>query len=90
PGIINGTNKRVYIDLALIDILQTYDVLRILDHTFRKLTDPDKHLEHSLIPPNEYEPRFHQFLFEDVFIDANDDFSWAITDLSKSVADIKN
>ncbi|CAF1010081.1 unnamed protein product [Rotaria sordida] len=90
PGIINGTNKRVYIYLALIDILQTYDTLRILDHTFRKLTDSDRHLEHSLIPPNEYEQRFHQFLFKDVFIDANDDFPWDITDVSKCVADIKD
>ncbi|CAF4891815.1 unnamed protein product [Rotaria sp. Silwood1] len=90
PGIINGTNKRVYIYLALIDILQTYDTLRILDQTYRKLTDPDRHLEYSLVPPNEYQQRFHQFLFKDVFIDAKDDFPWAITDISKSVENIKN
>ncbi|CAF1164405.1 unnamed protein product [Rotaria sordida] len=90
PGIINGTNKRVYMYLVLIDILQTYDTLRILDQAYRKLTDHDKHLEYSLIPSNEYEQRFHHFLFKDIFIDANDDFPWAINDVSKSVADIKD
>ncbi|CAF4366416.1 unnamed protein product, partial [Rotaria sp. Silwood2] len=79
PGIINGTNKRVYIYLALIDILQTYDAPRVLDHTFRKLTEPSTYLEHSLIPSNEYEQRFHKFLFKDIFTDAQDDFPWTLT-----------
>ncbi|CAF3557184.1 unnamed protein product [Rotaria sp. Silwood1] len=90
PGIINKTNKRVYIYLALIDMLQTFDHFKLIDQAFRKLTDYDRHLEYSVIEPDEYEPRFNQFLFEYVFIDAGDDFPWAITDVSKSVTDINH
>jgi hypothetical protein len=47
-------------------------------------------LEYSVIEPDDYEKRINQFLFEQVFIDAEDDFPWAITDVSKPVADINN
>ncbi|CAF0946222.1 unnamed protein product [Rotaria sordida] len=90
PGIINGTNKRVYIYLALIDMLQTFDHFKHIDQTLRKLTDHNRHLEYSVIESNEYEQRFNQFLFENIFIDAADDFPWAITDVSEAVADINN
>jgi hypothetical protein len=71
-------------------MLQTFDSFKLMDHTFRKLTDYNRHLEYSVIEPDEYEKRINQFLFEHVFIDANDDFPWAITDVSKSVAEINN
>ncbi|CAF2226145.1 unnamed protein product [Rotaria magnacalcarata] len=90
PGIINNTNKRVYIYLALVDMLQTFDSFKLIDQAFRKITDPNRHLEYSVIEPNDYEQRFIQFLFTDVFYDANNDFPWAITDVSQSVADINN
>jgi hypothetical protein len=90
PGIINQTNQRVYLYFALVDMLQTFDSFKLMDHTFRKLTDYNRHLEYSVIHPDEYEKRINQFLFEHVFIDANDDFPWTITDVSKSVAEINN
>jgi hypothetical protein len=90
PGIINQSNQRVYIYLAFVDMLQTFDSFKLLDQTFRKLTDPNRHLEYSVIEPDDYEKRINQFLFEQVFIDAEDDFPWAITDVSKPVADINN
>jgi len=90
PGIINQSNQRVYIYLAFVDMLQTFDSFKLLDQTFRKLTDRNRHLEYSVIEPDDYEKRINQFLFEQVFIDAEDDFPWAITDVSKPVADINN
>jgi hypothetical protein len=90
PGIINQSNQRVYLYLAFVDMLQTFDNFKFLDQTFRKLTDPNRHLEYSVIEPDDYEKRINQFLFDHVFIDANDDFPWAITDVSKPVADINN
>ncbi|CAF4113541.1 unnamed protein product [Rotaria sp. Silwood2] len=90
PGVINKSNKRVYIYLALVDMLQTFDNFKHIDQTFRKLTNYDRHLEYSVIEPDEYEQRFNQFLFEYVFIDAANDFPWAINDVSKTVADINH
>ncbi|CAF0974600.1 unnamed protein product [Rotaria sordida] len=90
PGIINKTNQRVYIYLTLIDMLQTFDSCKLLDHTFRKLTNHSKHLEYSVIDPEAYAKRMNQFLFEHVFIDAKDDFPWTITSVSKPVADLNN
>ncbi|CAF1335017.1 unnamed protein product [Adineta steineri] len=90
PGIINKSNQRVYIYLAFVDMLQTYDSFKLLDQTFRKLTDRNRHLEYSVIEPDDYEKRINEFLFQNVFIDAQDDFPWAITDVSKPVADIDN
>ncbi len=90
PGIINKTNQRVYLYLAFVDMLQTFDSFKHIDQTFRKLTDRDRHLEYSAIEPQEYEKRINQFLFDQVFIDANDDFPWIITDLSKQVSNMDN
>jgi hypothetical protein len=90
PGIINQTNQRVYLYLAFVDMLQTFDSFKLIDQTFRKLTRHDRHLEYSVIEPDGYEKRINQFLFERVFIDAKDDFPWAITAVSKSVAEINN
>ena len=89
PGIINATNQRVYLYLAIVDMLQTYDSFKFLDQAFRKLTDHTRHLQYSVIEPDDYEKRINQFLFEEVFVDAQDDFPWAITDLSKPVADLQ-
>lgn len=83
PGIINHTNQRVYLYLALVDMLQTYDHFKVLDQTYRKLTDPDRHLEYSVIEPNEYEKRINQFLFEQVFTDAKNDFPWTPFDVNQ-------
>jgi hypothetical protein len=90
PGIINKSNQRVYLYLVFVDMLQTFDGLKLLDQTFRKLTNHNKHLEYSVIEPEDYEKRINQFLFDHVFIDANGDFPWAITDISKDVAGIDN
>ena len=89
PGIINNSNQRVYLYLAIVDMLQTYDSFKFLDQTFRKLTDPTRHLQYSVIEPEDYEKRINQFLFEHVFTDADDDFPWAITDVSKPVANLQ-
>lgn len=88
PGIVNHTNKRVYIYLALVDMLQTFDNFKHIDQTIRKLTDRNRHLEYSVIEPDNYEQRFNQFLFKDVFVDAQDNFSWDMADVSQPVADI--
>lgn len=88
PGIINKSNQRVYLYFVFVDMLQTYDHFKLLDQTFRKITDYNRRFEYSVIEPSEYEKRIKQFLFERVFINAQDDFPWAITDLSKLVAEI--
>ncbi|CAF1038839.1 unnamed protein product [Rotaria sp. Silwood1] len=90
PGIINKRNQRVYIYLALVDMLQTFDSCKFIDQTFRKIRDPSRHLEYSVIHPDNYEKRINQFLFEYVFIDAKDDFPWIITNVSKPVSNLNN
>jgi hypothetical protein len=85
PGIINKTNQRVYLYFAFVDMLQTFDSFKLLDQTFRKLTDFNRHLEYSVIESDEYEKRINQFLFEHVFIDAQDDFPWATNDVNESL-----
>jgi hypothetical protein len=79
PGIINKSNQRVYIYLAIVDMLQTYDSIKYIERTFKKITDPSRHLQYSVLEPDEYEKRFVKFLFEHVFLDAGDDFPWNIT-----------
>ncbi|UJR22155.1 hypothetical protein I4U23_025219 [Adineta vaga] len=88
PGIINRSNQRVYIYLVFVDMLQTFDNFKLLDQTFRRLTDHTRHLEYSVIEPDEYEKRINQFLFQHVFVDAEDDFPWSIKEVSKPVANI--
>jgi hypothetical protein len=90
PGIINKTNQRVYLYLAIIDMLQTYDSFKYMEQTFKKLTDPYRHLQYSVIEPGEYEKRITKFLFDKIFVDAEDDFPWATTDNSKPIVDIAN
>lgn len=90
PGIVNKTNQRVYLYFAFVDMLQTFDSFKHLDQTFRKLTDYNRQLEYSVIQPDDYEKRINQFLFESVFIDANDDFPWAITEISEQVDNVIN
>ncbi|CAF4782836.1 unnamed protein product, partial [Rotaria sp. Silwood2] len=80
----------VYIYLALVDLLQTFDSCKLIDQIFRKIRDPSKHVEYSVIDPDDYEKRINQFLFEHVFIDAKGDFPSMITNLSKPVADLNN
>ena len=88
PGIVNGTNKRVYLYLAIVDMLQTYDSFKLIEQTLKKITDPNRSNQYSVIEPEEYAKRFLKFLFGSVFVDAGDDFPWAITDLSKPVLEM--
>ena len=90
PGIINGTNQRVYLYLAIVDMLQTFDSFKLLDQTFRKLTDYNRRLEYSVIEPDEYEKRINSFLFEYVFIDAKDDFPWPVSHTHSCKSDDAN
>jgi hypothetical protein len=90
PGIINKSNQRVYIYLAIVDMLQTYDSFKYIEQTLKKILDPNRHLQYSVIEPDEYEKRIKKFLFEHVFIDAGDDFPWNITEVSKPVANINH
>ena len=76
PGLINPNNQRVYIYLTIVDMLQTYDNYKHLEQTLKKITDHSRHLEYSVIEPDEYEKRFIKFLFEDVFHDAGTNFPW--------------
>lgn len=76
PGLINSNNQRVYIYLAIVDMLQTYDNFKHFEQTLKKITDHSRHLQYSVIEPEEYEKRFVKFLFEDVFHDAGMDFTW--------------
>jgi hypothetical protein len=90
PGIINKTNQRVYLYLAIVDMLQTYDSFKCIEQTFKKITDPYRHLQYSVIEPDSYEKRIIKFLFDKVFVDAEDDFPWTIIDHTKPVADMNN
>ena len=83
PGIINKTNQRVYLYFVFVDMLQTFDSFKLLDQTFRKLKDFNRHLDYSVIEPDQYEKRINQFLFEHVFIDAQDDFPWARNEVNE-------
>lgn len=76
PGLINHSRQRVYIYLAIVDMLQTYDNFKHLEQTLKKITDYSRHLQYSVIEPDEYEKRFVRFLFEDIFHDAGEDFPW--------------
>jgi hypothetical protein len=83
PGIVNNSNQRVYLYLAIVDMLQTYDKMKFIEQT-------NRHLQYSVIEPDNYEKRILQFLFDTVFVDAGDDFPWNTTEISPSIADINN
>lgn len=90
PGIINKTSKRVFIYLAIVDTLQSFDSLKSMESRINRFTNPTHHHEYSVIEPEEYAKRIVKFLFEHVFIDAGDDFPWHITHISKPIANIDN
>ncbi|CAF4574718.1 unnamed protein product [Rotaria sp. Silwood2] len=90
PGIINNSDQRVYLYLCIIDMLQPFDCRKSLEQKFKKLTDPNRHHQYSLIEPDEYEKRLLKFLFEKVFIHAGDDFPWPLTDVNDPVTDTNN
>lgn len=89
PGIVNKERHRVYIYLAIIDMLQAYDTRKALEHRLKQLTNPNFQIEGSVIESEEYEKRFLNFLFQSVFIDAGDDFPWDTTN-DQSVKDYVN
>ncbi|UJR26984.1 hypothetical protein I4U23_008291 [Adineta vaga] len=90
PGIINRSNQRVYLYFAIIDILQTYDCMKSMEHLIKKITDPNRRLQYSVIDSHEYEKRIMKFLFESVFINAGDSFPWYSIRTSTSVANNDN
>ncbi|CAF0858095.1 unnamed protein product [Rotaria sordida] len=90
PGIINHTNQRVYLYLCIVDMLQQFDCRKCLEQKFKKITDPNRYQQYSTIEPDEYEKRIFKFLFENVFIDAGDNFLWARTDVNKPITDNNN
>ncbi|CAF1068890.1 unnamed protein product [Adineta ricciae] len=87
PGVVNRNNQRVCLYLAIIDILQTYDCMKSMEHLLKTITDPNRRRQYSVVDPNEYERRIMKFLFETVFINAGDSFPWPIMDINTSVAD---
>ncbi|CAF1046535.1 unnamed protein product [Rotaria sp. Silwood1] len=90
PGIINNSNQRVYIYLCIVDLLQPFDCRKCIEQKFKKITDPNRHNQYSNIEPDEYEKRLLNFVFEKVFICADDDFPWVVTDVNESVTNINN
>ncbi|CAF1280841.1 unnamed protein product [Rotaria magnacalcarata] len=82
PGIINKSDQRVYLYFAIIDMLQEYDTRKSLEQKLKQMTNPNHQSQGSVIEPDEYEKRFLNFIFQSVFIDAGDDFSWARTGTS--------
>lgn len=85
PAIVNQTNERVYLYFAIVDMLQTFDSVKLLDQTLRRFTDRQRRFEYSVIASDDYEIRFNQFLFEKVFTDAQDDFPWNFIDVSQTI-----
>ena len=67
PGIINQTNQRVYIYLLIVDMLQTYDSVKHIEQTFKKIKNPHRHLQYSVIEPDEYEKTFSQIFISTCF-----------------------
>jgi hypothetical protein len=90
PGIINKSNQRVYLYLAIIDMLQTYDSIKYIERTLKKIWDYTRHQEYSVIEPDEYEKRIIKFLFENIFIDAGDDFPWNVDKINQPIVKINN
>lgn len=86
PGLINRSNQRVYLYLSIVDILQKYDTIKTVEQLMKKITDPSRCLQYSVIEPREYEQRIMKFLFETVFIDGGDDFCWPVSEPMTPVA----
>lgn len=90
PGIINGTNQRIYIYLSLIDILQTYDFMKQFEQTLHRIKNPLNHHQYSVVEPDDYEKRFIKFLFGNVFIKSQDDFAWHMKQRSQTTIEKEN
>ncbi|CAF0955667.1 unnamed protein product [Adineta steineri] len=90
PGLVYENNQRVYIYLAIVDILQTYDSFKYIEQSLKKITDPSRRMQYSVVDPITYEKRIIKFLFNSVFVDAGDSFPWPRIEISIPNADIQN
>lgn len=77
PAMMNGTNKRVFLYLFMGDFLRTNDVANVLNESFRKIDLSRRNEQVFSTKPDEYFQRFIKFLFEKVFVDAQNDFHWS-------------
>ncbi|CAF1640631.1 unnamed protein product, partial [Didymodactylos carnosus] len=64
---LNENGERLLIYFGLIDLLQTFDVCKVIQHQWHSLQDGDDVDKRSINEPEFYAKRFQDFVFNSVF-----------------------
>ncbi|CAF1179343.1 unnamed protein product, partial [Adineta ricciae] len=64
---INGKGERLLLFLGIIDILQTFDICKVMQRQYQTVENRDVVDERSIVEADFYARRFKEFLFERVF-----------------------
>ncbi|UJR22875.1 hypothetical protein I4U23_025904 [Adineta vaga] len=72
---INGKGERLLLFLGIIDILQTFDICKVMQRQYQTVENRDVVDERSIVEADFYARRFKEFLFERVFHPADEEIS---------------
>ncbi|CAF3692227.1 unnamed protein product, partial [Rotaria sp. Silwood1] len=70
---INEKGERLLLFLGIIDILQTFDICKVMQRQYQTVENRDVINERSIVEADFYAKRFKEFLFEYVFHPDDDD-----------------
>ncbi|CAF1183416.1 unnamed protein product [Adineta steineri] len=70
---INGKGERLLLFLGIIDILQTFDICKVMHRQYQTVENRHVTAERSIVEADFYAKRFKEFLFERVFHPADDE-----------------
>ncbi|CAF3389825.1 unnamed protein product [Rotaria socialis] len=70
---INEKGERLLLFFGVIDILQTFDICKVMQRQYQTVENPDVVKERSIVDAVFYAKRFQEFLFDRVFLPADDE-----------------
>ncbi|CAF1351393.1 unnamed protein product [Rotaria magnacalcarata] len=72
---INEKGERILLFFGIIDILQTFDICKVMQQQYQTVENPDVVDARSIVAADFYADRFKKFVFERVFRPAEDELS---------------
>ncbi|CAF5218837.1 unnamed protein product, partial [Rotaria magnacalcarata] len=70
---INEKGEHLLVFFGIIDILQTFDICKVMQRHYQTVENPDVVKERSIVDAVFYAKRFKEFVFNRVFLPAGDE-----------------